>query len=434
MFANYIIYKDGSKTKAENGIDNIVDYSGTDAATVIQNTIDNLPMGGDIYIKNGTYITTAPLDLSDKNVNIIGEHRRKTILLKTGGGNVVNINNTVAQIGKTSLRNIMLDGGYKTANGIGLYLDFVNNSSFDDLCLINCDIGICMEHSICNVFKNPYAESCNIGIKFDTTTADNNPYNNQNIVLGGEFNDGNPGVLIYGSAVDNVFYGTTIEGTHSNQVIFKSSEVAPSGWAPFKNVFDNCYFETSQLDAIFIDTDKDTGVAVYPFANMLTKCYFFSPSDYTCFRIQGHKNHFMHNYLAGPNGKTVVLNISGNENIVAYNNVHTNNVLSVVNTGANNIFDHNEDYATESNVLSNTFAIDSAGIKTVTIAHGLAITPAIQDCYLTILQNTVVTDWSYSLLMVTATDVTNVTAKINILKASATVGATAKFALKTGKI
>ncbi len=434
MSKNYIIYKDDSKIRAVDSTTGIIDYSSTNAGIVIQNVIDNLPsIGGNVRIKNGTYILTNSLNISNKNINITGEHRRKTILLKGGSGAVINIDNTTSMIGKTSVRNIMLDGGYKTDNGIGLYLDFVSNSSFDDLCVTNCGIGICMEHSICNVFKNPYVESCNVGMKLDTTNSDNNPYNNQNVVLGGEFNNGNPGVLIYGSAVNNVFYGTTMEGTNSNQIVFKSSEVAPSGWAPFKNVFDACYFETSPLNAVFIDTDKDAGTSVYPYANIVTKCYFYSPLDYTCFRMKGNRNHFTHNYLAGPSNKIVTLNISGNENIVAYNNIHTNNSLSILNIGTNNIFDYNEDYITESNVLSNTFAIDSIGIKTVTIPHGLAIVPSLKDCCMTVVQSTTVDDWSYDVLKIISTDATNVTVKIDISKASATIGAVARFALRVGK-
>ena len=81
-------------------------------------------------------------------------------------------------------------------------------------------------------------------------------------------------------------------------------------------------------------------------------------------------------------------------------------------------------------VLSDTFAIDSTGIKTVVIPHGLLVTPAKQKCGLTVLENTNVDDWAYNLLKVDAVDATNVTAKINVSTASATGEATAKLGLK----
>jgi hypothetical protein len=80
-------------------------------------------------------------------------------------------------------------------------------------------------------------------------------------------------------------------------------------------------------------------------------------------------------------------------------------------------------------VLSSTFAIDSTGLKTITIPHGLSVTPSKQDCQLTVVAETAVDDWSFNLLKVDAVDATNVTAKINVATASATAGATARLGL-----
>ncbi len=87
-------------------------------------------------------------------------------------------------------------------------------------------------------------------------------------------------------------------------------------------------------------------------------------------------------------------------------------------------------YATEnSGVLSGTFAIDSTGVKTVQIAHGLSITPSNYRCALTVLENTNVDDWACSAPKVDSTNVTHVVAKINVTSASLTGGATAKLGL-----
>ena len=80
-------------------------------------------------------------------------------------------------------------------------------------------------------------------------------------------------------------------------------------------------------------------------------------------------------------------------------------------------------------LLSGTFAIDSTGIKTITVAHGLAYTPALQDCQLTVVEDTNVDDWAYNLLKVESVDATNVVTKVNVSTASGTGGATAKLAL-----
>jgi hypothetical protein len=95
----------------------------------------------------------------------------------------------------------------------------------------------------------------------------------------------------------------------------------------------------------------------------------------------------------------------------------------------------NTGFVTENIVLSGTFPIDSTGVKTVTVAHGLGdvphgyrpYTPLKQEFQLTVVQETAVDDWAYNLLKVVSVDATNVTIKINVSTASATAGATARI-------
>ena len=93
---------------------------------------------------------------------------------------------------------------------------------------------------------------------------------------------------------------------------------------------------------------------------------------------------------------------------------------------------NNAGYPTEANIISATFPVDSIGIKTIMIPHGLAIAPKIQDCYLTVVKNTNVTDWRYTLLIVNSVDSVNALAKIYVSTASGTLGATARLNLKVG--
>ena len=79
---------------------------------------------------------------------------------------------------------------------------------------------------------------------------------------------------------------------------------------------------------------------------------------------------------------------------------------------------------------SATFAVNSTGIKTLTTAHGLSVTPAVQgEVMLTVFETTNVDDWAYNLLKVESTDATNIVAKINVSTASATGGATARLGI-----
>ncbi len=87
---------------------------------------------------------------------------------------------------------------------------------------------------------------------------------------------------------------------------------------------------------------------------------------------------------------------------------------------------------TERNVLSGTFAIDSTGLKSVTITHGLFYTPPPEDVQATIVEDTDVDDWwGFITKVKDITDLT-LTVDIYVLDASATGGATAKVSIKIG--
>ncbi len=77
--------------------------------------------------------------------------------------------------------------------------------------------------------------------------------------------------------------------------------------------------------------------------------------------------------------------------------------------------------------ISPTFDIASTGLRTVTIAHGLAFSPSLSHIQLTVQQVTVVDDWAYNLLKADSVDATNIIAKINVSTASVTGGATARL-------
>jgi len=80
-------------------------------------------------------------------------------------------------------------------------------------------------------------------------------------------------------------------------------------------------------------------------------------------------------------------------------------------------------------VLSADFAIDAVAVVTVTTAHGLSVTPAIQDVQLTVSESAAgnVDDFALGYIKVESVDGTNVVAKVNVTAASATATAKAKL-------
>ena len=86
--ASYVIYKDGTTYYSQNGQTGVNDYSGTNAVTVIQSTINALTSGGKIFLKAAEYDITAggaSIDINAKsNIMIQGAGIGNTVLKQTG--------------------------------------------------------------------------------------------------------------------------------------------------------------------------------------------------------------------------------------------------------------------------------------------------------------------------------------------------------------
>ena len=112
----------------------------------------------------------------------------------------------------------------------------------------------------------------------------------------------------------------------------------------------------------------------------------------------------------------------------------TGNVTAGVRTvGAGHRWIGVKGYVSEANVLSAGFAIDAVAVKTVNITHGLGYAPAVQDCQITVVEDTDVDDWGYDYVKIELTNSTVVRCKVSVSNASATGGATAKLALRALK-
>lgn len=76
--------------------------------------------------------------------------------------------------------------------------------------------------------------------------------------------------------------------------------------------------------------------------------------------------------------------------------------------------------------VTGSFAIDSTGVKTVAIAHGLDVTPAISDCQVSLGANTPAgaDAWESAWFKVDAVDATNVTCQVRVIATSLSSGET----------
>ncbi|MGC9203179.1 MAG: glycosyl hydrolase family 28-related protein, partial [Thermoproteota archaeon] len=70
---SYEIYTDGTTVYAKNGKTGQIEFSGTDAATVIQNAINALTDGGTVYLKKGLYILSNTINITNHGIHLVGE-------------------------------------------------------------------------------------------------------------------------------------------------------------------------------------------------------------------------------------------------------------------------------------------------------------------------------------------------------------------------
>lgn len=99
--ASYIIFTDGTTIWAKNGTTGDLEFSGTDAATVIQSAINALTDGGKIFFREGTYLIDSSINLLS---NIKYEGIRGASILQ---GNTVS---SGSMLGAGDKENITIEG------------------------------------------------------------------------------------------------------------------------------------------------------------------------------------------------------------------------------------------------------------------------------------------------------------------------------------
>jgi len=405
---SYIIYIESGIVKALNGTTGMVDFSGTNAATVIQMSIDSL-IGGIIFIKKGIYNITKNLTIH-QGIIIEGEGEQSTILSLIYNNNF----NGLTLTGGTKwtiLRDLEIYGNAPVSPIYSTDGIVISGSMVE---LNNLYIRNCARHGI-NANNFVHLRMINVYSGFNRTGS--GAYLHREIIKNDSCNQ------IYiegGNYVANDLFGIGLKNTSNTlleMVNFGQNDQDGGDSGGGLSIIggsnitvENCYFEGQPYN-IYI-RNSNLGIGRNTDANELRIINsMFNPS--TICDIDG----------TGITG-IKISQCFGNKIRLSAKEIDYENSAFKTEDITGTFF--------KNNVLSNTFSIDSAGLKTVTIPHGLAIAPKIQDCQLTVVQNTAVDDWAYNLLKVTYTDATNVTTKINVSIASTTMGATAKLALRVG--
>jgi len=115
--SSYIVFTDGSKYYAKNGLTGAVEYNDVDAAEVIQYAVDKLKgIGGTVFIKSGTYVFGKSVMLWS-SVHVVGEARGLSVY--DIGGAHMGSNGVVIKLPKTVTHAFIVGGGSYCDNTFG---------------------------------------------------------------------------------------------------------------------------------------------------------------------------------------------------------------------------------------------------------------------------------------------------------------------------
>jgi len=334
---SYLIYidKDGNYC-AKNGTDGTISFKSTDASYVISQAC---AQGGIVLIKKGTYVGKT-LNLSHLNVRLVGEGQG-TILEFTEG---ITISNT-SQSFHQEISNLKLLGtGY---NSKGLTLSATSRFVSYNLVIQNYDVGVSIQSSNfgATIFNNFYSLiSCdnNVGVYIKREINENTVAHNT-FYAGSIVSNQKWGVIIRGSASNEIFEGVEIENNNYGQVQL----ITPaSGSVPEGNTFSKCYFEPELSNATspFIEFKSEFSPDTEPRGSIFIENKFAVVGDTNL--TLPPSTVFLNNYITGApvnftiNAAAPGCQVEGNinpMNVVRVNYVGTGNTGGIMQYSKTNL-------------------------------------------------------------------------------------------------
>lgn len=248
--ASYIISTDGVNNYATNGETGTIEYSGTDASSVIQAAIDSLgPSGGIIWIKEGTYVISSTVKVPG-NVTLSGVGFATKLVLADFADQEVIANKHAGDYVDSDIviTNLQIDGnGAKQtleAKVSAIFLSKVSRSRVEGCWIHNVapkttNAGVYALYSAYltirgnAIYENPYA-----GIFLSSGSrgiiSDNMFYRNHRavylaghlngVVEGNQIVSGHEGIRLYVSASNNLIQGNLIRDNSEEGIVITHQE------------------------------------------------------------------------------------------------------------------------------------------------------------------------------------------------------------------
>jgi len=361
--ASYIIFKDGDTIYAKNGDTGKVDFSGTDAATVIQDTINNCDSGGLIFIKKGVYDISSTIEIPYNGIYICGEKASIKSDLSDKKGTFLSAASNIEAIFKATksyirglhIESLGLDCNSKAQYGVYISKGGEKNTVKNCFIIAFTQAGIYVSHSSIHHYEIEILE---------------------NKIMGRE-NSGSPyGIYIGSLASDNYIAHNLIQGCDTGIYLEYGTNIIIQNHiskVPATSYSYGIYWKWAAGNLIVANQiDNPTTSAFYGWADsqIIIGNYIqvTSTNLQSCLKLDPPSSlsysHiiFTNNILRGDSGYTISNSVSLGTNastspgIVVNNNVYENvtNIFKLENSGT----------ATISN-----------GSTSVTVTHGLAGTP-----------------------------------------------------------
>jgi parallel beta-helix repeat protein len=375
--ASYLIWTEGSTVYAKNGLTGTIDYSGKDAATVINNAItaayDN--GGGLVFIKSGNYRLSSSI-IMKSYVTLEGEgwgeKSASTVLRLADNVNDDVIKTLQQKNHHVTIRNLQIDGnqGYQTA-GSGIHICGTDRPIIEYVMVKWCHCqGIIIEGtieghtSIAPLIKNVFIWGCgkeglfvaatdsiiqNVDVGHDYKQEDTEPalylhWAHKSIVANSFFWGSKHGILL--NQTNSVLItGCRIDYNRYNGIVLRCSS---------NNVIDgNEIVHNSQRSAGYAD-------GIYLIGSQAIPCNNNTISDN--FIGEDSDSQQYHRYAINEEGSYC------DRNFIIGNNVHCRLEERIRWNGANTIVCNNIGYVTENSGTA-------TGASPIYVSHGLSRSP-----------------------------------------------------------
>ena len=372
--ASYVIFTDGTTIYARNGTTGAIDYSGTNAASVINSALSALTSGGKIFLKAATYEIGTTIYLKDF-ITLSGENHYATVLKATAAITVLDTPFTGGYVNQyIVIENLMVDGNGIATKGIhfpvwrGRIRNVEVRSVAGDSIHIEGNVNSAIENVIEDVVTQNVGMTTagSAGIRLGTKATDN-------IIRRHIARDSDYGVYV--GAAGNIITNSHYYGLNKNCIY-----IAP---VEYVQIVNN-YIEGSGEHCIFVAAGQHKSLLIAD--NVFTGEHYVN-NTYDAIYFDGASGNWA---LGGTvignvlyRSSSIVSRYFINLNYPARMEVTDNKIyesadvgtamINIANSQGNLIIKNNQGFVTEN---SGTATIPS-GQTSVTVNHGLAGTPTV---------------------------------------------------------